>query len=367
MINIKKFVLVAFIICAMVLTMAIVPGCKTTTAAATTAGAETTAAATTAAAETTAAATVVAGEKAPGINPKTGNPYKFAIVIHETGTPFMIPIKLGMDDAAKLIGVQADFIGPVEADETKKVEMFYEAIKAGYEGLATSINNDEQMDEPIAAAMKAGIPVISTNSDDSQGAKGNMRMATVNQDHYKAGVKMGEYIAKLHKDGDTVLLMWVVAGATPLELRMQGVKDGIAATNPNIKIVGPIAYGLVESDVPNKIQTAYSANPEVNGIYSVDGYSTGIGRFLVNANLVGKVKGGGWDEVQANLEFVKDGTIEFCLGQDPYSQGFYPILMLWLYLEKGVYPKDINTGAEMVDKTNIDAIIAREKLMGSIK
>jgi len=161
--------------------------------------------------------------------------------------------------------------------------------------------------------------------------------------------------------------MWVVAGATPLELRMQGVKDGIAATNPNIKIKGPIAYGLVESDVPNKIQAAYSANPEVNGIYSVDGYSTGIGRFLQNANLVGKVKGGGWDEVQANLDFVKDGTIEFCLGQDPYSQGFYPILMLWLYLEKGVAPKDINTGAEMVDKTNIDKIYAREKLMGSIK
>jgi ABC-type sugar transport system substrate-binding protein len=218
------------------------------------------------------------------------------------------------------------------------------------------------MDQVIADAMDAGIPVISTNSDDSEGAKGNARIATVNQDHYNAGYAMGERIAAIHPDGGKVMLSWCTAGAVPLEKRMAGVKDGIADSNPKIEVVDPILnYGTVEADVPNNIEAAYLANPDVVGIYSVDGYSTGITKFIQNNNLKGKVKGGGWDLLQINLDGVKDGTIEFCLGQDPYSQGFFPIASLWLYLEKGVVPKNIDTGAEFCDINNVDVIYAREQ------
>ena len=49
-------------------------------------------------------------------------------------------------------------------------------------------------------------------------------------------------------------------------------------------------------------------------------------------HLKGKdIKGGGYDLVPITLQLIKSGDLEFTIDQQPYLQGFYPVMQLFLY------------------------------------
>jgi len=71
---------------------------------------------------------------------------------------------------------------------------------------------------------------------------------------------------------------------------------------------------------------------------------------------------GGYDLVDHVLEGIKNGSVDFTIGQNPYAQGFLTSALIYQGLEVGYPASDIDTGAELVDATNIDKVMAREQL-----
>ena len=57
---------------------------------------------------------------------------------------------------------------------------------------------------------------------------------------------------------------------------------------------------------------------------------------------------------------IQDGTLKFTIYQDPYLQGFLPVLYMYLYnLSGGVLaPPDTDTGLSVVTKSNVGPYIA---------
>ena len=285
------------------------------------------------------------------------NSYKFIMVTHAAGHTFFPPVKAGMTDAANLLGVEADFIGPIEYDVAAHVDMLSSAIEAGVDGLATSLPDAEAYNDIVQKAMDKGIPVVAYNTD----APGNARMAFVGQEMIKAGMIMGEEIKKSLPNGGKVMLATCCPGHLALEARMEGVRQSLEGSN--VTIVGePINYGSDLIEAVSKVEAAHLANPDINGIYGVEMNVEAIGQYISMNGLQGKLLGGGFDLVPKILEYIKDGSLQFTIGQDPYAQGFYPIIMLYNYLEKGVPPHSIDTGAEIITKDNVDAIMKREQL-----
>jgi simple sugar transport system substrate-binding protein len=64
----------------------------------------------------------------------------------------------------------------------------------------------------------------------------------------------------------------------------------------------------------------------------VDGLGTlACGKAISHLGLRAKgVKGGGYDLLPDDLELVADGTLDFVVDQQPYVQGFAPVLQLFL-------------------------------------
>jgi ABC-type sugar transport system substrate-binding protein len=60
------------------------------------------------------------------------------------------------------------------------------------------------------------------------------------------------------------------------------------------------------------------------------------------------------------LDGIKAGTIHWTLGQNPWAQGFVAAALAAMELDPGYPARDYDTGAEIVDSSNIDAVIARE-------
>jgi len=107
--------------------------------------------------------------KSIGNFPKTPA-WDFWFVNHVTTNPFFVPTIFGKNDAAALLGLpQPKWGGSADSSSSDMVHYFDTAIAAKASGIATTVINSTPSDTtfttPVAAAMTAGIPVVSYNAD----------------------------------------------------------------------------------------------------------------------------------------------------------------------------------------------------------
>ena len=96
-------------------------------------------------------------------------------------------------------------------------------------------------------------------------------------------------------------------------------------------------------------------------MFAVDAGSTeGVAKTIAANNLQGKVHGGGFDLLPTTLDAIKKGDLEFTIDQQPYLQGFYTVMVLFMYKISGGLsgPADINTGLKFVTKTSVDPYLS---------
>ena len=67
------------------------------------------------------------------------------------------------------------------------------------------------------------------------------------------------------------------------------------------------------------------------------------------------VRAGGYDLLPATLQAIQARELDFTIDQQPYLQGFLPVLQLFLnrYSSGLVAPADTNTGLNFVTRENV--------------
>ena len=60
------------------------------------------------------------------------------------------------------------------------------------------------------------------------------------------------------------------------------------------------------------------------------------------------------DLAPAQVDGLREGYVAFGLGQNPYLQGFYPVMMMYHEIEYGIRPITIDTGTDVVTPENVD-------------
>ncbi len=67
------------------------------------------------------------------------------------------------------------------------------------------------------------------------------------------------------------------------------------------------------------------------------------------------VHAGGYDLLPKTLQEIQSGNLDFTIDQQPYLQGFIPVIQLFLYKLSGglMFPSDTNTGLLFVTKSNV--------------
>src|SRR5947209_4050224 len=103
--------------------------------------------------------------------------YKFVIVSHATAVPFFVPVRKGVEEAGRLLGVDATFTGPPDFNVERQIEFIKAAIASGADGIGTTLPNSDAFNDVVAEAMNKGIPVIALNAD----APGSKRLAYIGQ------------------------------------------------------------------------------------------------------------------------------------------------------------------------------------------
>jgi simple sugar transport system substrate-binding protein len=289
------------------------------------------------------------GTPASGIFKSSGK-LKFVFVNHVTTNPFFVPTKYGADDACKLLGCSYQWTGSENSNVNEMVNAFNTAVTGGADGIAVALVDEKAFNSGTDAALKAKIPVVSYNADSTA----NARLAYIGQDLFVSGQELGKRIAQLVPSGDVALFI-----ATPGQANIQPRIDGARQALKSHSGITPhvITTGAALPAELSVIDSYATGHPNTKGYFAVDAGSTqGLAQTIQKRNLRGKgVKGGGYDLTPVTQKLLADDQIDFTIDQQPYLQGFLPVLELYLNKVSGSLSgiSDVNTGLKFLDKSTV--------------
>ena len=273
----------------------------------------------------------------------------------------------GFNKAAAQFKVTARVVGPDGYDAQAELAELQKAIAAKPSGILISVSDVSVIQPGIDAAVAAGIPVITLDSD----AAGSHRLFFIGTNNLAAGQMGGKrVIEKLGGKGNVVFFTF--SGQPNLEERLKGFKD-VFASRPDIKIVDVV-------DIKGDARAAFDKTQEflaLTGPKKIDAFvclESASGKMVSDAL---KRAGGGrelvaWDVNQDTLDGIKGGTIDATIAQKPFTMGYQGLKQLDEVFHAppkqlgkdysadafAPYPVFVDTGTSLVDQSNVDLYIA---------
>jgi simple sugar transport system substrate-binding protein len=276
---------------------------------------------------------------------------KFVLVNHVTTNPFFVPTKYGAEDACKLLGCSYQWTGSENSNVNEMVNAMNTAITGGANGIGVCLIDAKAFNSPTDAALKAKIPVVAYNADEP-----NNRLAYIGQDLFLSGQEMGNHIISLLPNGGDVALFIATPGSANIQPRIDGALDSIKKHGKNIT-PHTVATGAALPAELSVIDSYATGHANTKGYFAVDGGSTqAVGQTMQKHNLRSKgVKAGGYDLTPITQKLLAQDQLDFTIDQQPYLQGFLPILQLYMYNVSNTLSgvADTNTGLKFLDKTTV--------------
>jgi ribose transport system substrate-binding protein len=279
-------------------------------------------------------------------------------VIGKSVHPYWANVEKGVQDAAAKLGVQADFFVPTKEDVAAQLSTMEGYIAQGYAGIAVAPSDPKAMEATIKAAMDAGIPVITLDTD----APESVRLAYVGTSNKAAGVIAGQEMAKLLPNGGKVSFSTGSLTALNSLERMEGFREGMG---DKITVVEPVNNDKEDSATALELANAtLVANPDLAGAFGVYAYNgPNWAKAVKEQGKVGQVKIVCFDATDEHIAFLKEGVIDVLVAQREYFQGYKSVELLTLMAQKGIeaglaeygVPADkiVDTGVDVVTKANL--------------
>jgi len=287
--------------------------------------------------------------------------------------PYWQSAAAGFKQAAAEYKVTARVVGPDGYDAQAELAELQKAAAAKPAGILISVADVSVLQPGIDAAVSAGIPVITMDSD----AAGSRRLYFIGTNNLAAGQLGGKrVITKLGGRGNVVF--FTIAGQANTEERLKGFKD-VFSTRPEMKIAEVVDIKGDAREAFDKTQQflALTGDKKIDAFVCLDSAS---GKMVSDAL---KRSGGGrelvaWDVNQDTLDGIKAGTIDATIAQKPYTMGWVGLKALddvFHYPPKqltkdfsvdsfATYPGFVDTGTSLVDQSNVDLYIASAAAQG---
>jgi simple sugar transport system substrate-binding protein len=284
--------------------------------------------------------------------------YKFVFVCHVTTNSFFTPTQYGAQDACALLNTEFQWTGSKNAVVAEMVNATNTAISAKADGIALAVVDKAAFNAPVNQALDAGIPVVSYNADGAKGDPGTNRLAYIGQGLYESGLALGQRALDAGLASGDVVGFIATPGALNIQPRIDGASDAIKQSGKPIKF-SPVGTNADVVKGASIIDAYAQGHPNLTGMLAVDAGSTeALGKTVAKYKLRDKSLkvAGGFDLNPGTLTAVKAGNLDYTIDQQPYLQGFLPVLYLYLYKLSGglIAPPETNTGLLFVTKENVD-------------
>ena len=278
---------------------------------------------------------------------------KFAFLGGATN-PFFDIIKAGVDASAETLAVHNVTVQWILPGVTLTSADYGEAIAAlqvqGFNAIAGFILN-EGMIPYVSDAVDSGI-VFACSIADTQP---NKSLFFTGSDLYFGGVTAAHAMAELTGGKGKVAIITGYFNVVAHELRRTGFVDTIAAEYPDIEIVGEVENLDQADKALTQTNDFMTAHPDLAGVYVTAGGPIGSGQAVEDAGKAGEIKVVCFDPLPQTIEYIKNGSIQAAIGQNPYAEGRDPLIRVFNYMMEGTLP-DYHNMFTRADAVTIDTL-----------
>lgn len=295
----------------------------------------------------------------------------YYLIASDMALPYWQTAAAGFNKAAAQYKVTAKIAGPDGHDPQAELAALHQAIAAKPAGILISVADSALLEPEINAAISAGIPVITVDSD----APGSRRLYFIGTNNREAGRLGGQrVIQKLGGRGNVAF--FTLASQSNTKERLEGYKD-VFATRPDIHIVEVVD---IQGDATKafdwaQVAMAQTGAKKVDAFISLESSSSkALAEVVKRMNATDRLVVG-WDLNPDTLDKIKAGEIDSTVAQKPFSMGYVGLKALdevfhapAKQLNKDFaadsfspYPVFVDTGTSLVQKANVDLYLASQE------
>jgi ribose transport system substrate-binding protein len=295
----------------------------------------------------------------------------YYLVATNTAVPYWKAAAAGFAAAGAEYAVTVDTRGPAGLNPQAEVDEFRAMVARKPAGILVSVANSKLMTPEIDAAIAAGIPVITIDSD----APESKRLYFIGTNNREAG-RLGGHRMAAQLNGKGNVVFFTNPGQPNLEERLKGYQD-VFAGYPGIKIVDVFDIKADPGTALDQagVYLARTGAAKVDGFVSLDSRSgSNVAEAFKRRNVTDRMLIA-MDVDTDTLQLVGDGTIDSTIAQKPYTMALlglkalddihhYPVKPLngdYMLDPDSPFPAFVDTGVALIDKTNLDPLLRKPR------
>jgi ribose transport system substrate-binding protein len=282
--------------------------------------------------------------------------WRIAHIIPTQLSPSYIEVQKCAKEVALENNIEYIPMAPIKSyNVEEQIRMVEDLIQKKVNAIIISPGDSRGIVPAIEKANQAGIPVI-TGFVEAAGGKVATHVAV---DNYELACLQAEYMVKnLGGKGDIIILEGT-PGTTPAQLRLRGYRDTLNKY-PEIKVLASQTANFVRDMGMKVTENLLQRFPKIDAVLSAnDWMSLGALEAIDAAGRSGSIKVYSCDCTKEAMEAIKEGRLASTMDMDYRVQGRLSMEAAIKVLKGEKLPPRIGPPVSVVDKSNVDAAIAK--------
>jgi ribose transport system substrate-binding protein len=294
------------------------------------------------------------------------------IIVKDTTSIYWQTVLAGARKAGQDFGANIAELGAQsESDANGQISILENAVSSNPAAVVIAPTHFAALGRPIDEAAKKVKIIAIDSTADSKALTSLLATDNVQAGRIAADI-LAERIQKTYADAEgDVALITSSPGVAALDQRAKGFKEQIAAKYGALNIVAEKVADGQATTGRNIMADIISAYPELRGVFASNLImAKGAGEAVAEnkTNKTGdKINLVGFDSDDRLVKFLQEGTIAALVVQDPFRMGYGGVKTALAASKGEQVPANIDTGATLVTKANMNSARSRELLNPKIK
>ena len=232
-----------------------------------------------------------------------------------------------------------------QEDDARCLQLLEEAVEGGAQAVALCATGTAEIRAAMERLAERNIPVITFNSD----VPGGRRLCYVGEDGLRAGRVAGEIASRFLTATDHFLVICAEQVYSAHKARVEGFLErlterGIPAGNGRIT-----ATHWDYQRTADAVENALEAYPDLKVVYMANPSETACAEVLRSRGLTGKVHVISHDNAPEIRELLREGRVDFTIGQDLAYQPYQSLKLLFEALTGRLPQQDCYTATPILN------------------
>jgi len=294
------------------------------------------------------------------------------IIVKDTTSIYWQTVLAGARKAGQDFGVNVAELGAQsESDANGQIAILENAVASNPAAIVIAPAHFAALGRPIDEAAKRVKIIAIDSAVDSKALTSFLTTDNVQAGRIAADI-LAERIQKTYADteGD-VALITSMPDVAALDQRAKGFKEQIAAKYGALNIVAEKVADGQATTGRNVMADIIAAYPELRGVFAANLImAKGAGEAVAEnkTNRTGdKINLVGFDSDDELVKFLQDGTIAALVVQDPFRMGYDGVKTALAASKGEQVPANVDTGATLITKANMNSARSQELLNPKIR